>query len=484
MINEFQNITDIFVPDSLSVDDSNHSEYYDIQTNFIRHLYIKINILDQENKIVNEVSGKAIDGSYNINSESTVRRTCNLTFNLENGYLPNENSPFWINKKFQLYIGLKHINFDKIYWFNKGVYLINNPEISVSIANNTISISGLDKMALFNGDISGQLQVNTLAEAKDGVTKRDVIKALMVANNESEDKIFIFNPHTINNKIMDEQIPYNIESNIGDTVTTVLDKIIELLANYEYYYDINGNFIFKPKPMNSNYKDYFIVWDFEKYNNLIISVNRNIDYSNVKNRVTIWGGIHEDGYQPSYILKLEDSNDFYISPFTATNLGEKYYRDYVEQCDDYVDTILNFDVSVGNYYPYNSCVEFLGKYYLCINPNGVESDNDNTPDWDLINWEYICNSDDSSDIAKNMQKIHAYSIALCEQKANEILFHHHLASETISITCVPIYSLDVNTVIYINDELSGAKGYYVVTEISCQLNANGTMNITANKLYD
>nr|DAO08513.1 MAG TPA: hypothetical protein [Caudoviricetes sp.] len=30
----------------------------------------------------------------------------------------------------------------------------------------------------------------------------------------------------------------------GDTVTALLDKIVDVLGNFEYFYDINGRFIF------------------------------------------------------------------------------------------------------------------------------------------------------------------------------------------------------------------------------------------------
>nr|DAE09686.1 MAG TPA: Neugrin [Myoviridae sp. ctjhW4] len=31
----------------------------------------------------------------------------------------------------------------------------------------------------------------------------------------------------------------------GDTVTSALDKIKQVLGNYEYFYDLDGNFIFQ-----------------------------------------------------------------------------------------------------------------------------------------------------------------------------------------------------------------------------------------------
>jgi hypothetical protein len=34
-------------------------------------------------------------------------------------------------------------------------------------------------------------------------------------------------------------------ANAGETVVSILDKIKNILGNYEYFYDINGNFVFQ-----------------------------------------------------------------------------------------------------------------------------------------------------------------------------------------------------------------------------------------------
>nr|DAT84967.1 MAG TPA: protein of unknown function (DUF5047) [Caudoviricetes sp.] len=515
-------VQDILVPNNLDNSDNEHLYYYNIQSLPIRYLYIKIEIIDKDSKgqdiVINEVSGTAIDGSYNISVDSIIRRTCNLSFNLENGYIPNEQSPFWINKRFRLFIGLKNIEGTKIYWFNKGVYAINDPEINIAINDKTISINGLDKMALYTGDITGQLLSATLATVESGVTIENAVDSIMRSVGENQIKLV-----DTDKKQLQVVIPYDIESNIGDYVSNVLDKLLELIANYQYYYDLDGNFVFAPKPMNNNFDEFPIEWDFEKYNNLIISINRNISYSNVKNRITVWGGVHDDGYQPSYTQILnEDNENFRNSPFTVEKLNEFYpngsvmYRDYVEQDDDYVDTIWKYNRGKFKYYPKGSCIEYdykgnnghqnaYGriKAYWFNNTDKTLTDRDKYPpqppsSTDYSNWEYICDVGTLTDItdkANNgdteaqqtfqeyMKKIHAYSIELCKLKTDELMFYHNFASDTVTITCVPIYSLDVNTVINLNDKKSGAIGKYVVQEISCNLGTNGTMTIKANKLF-
>lgn len=485
-------VSEINVPHLLSISNQEHLEYYNIQTAPVRYLYIKIEILTEQDKIIGEISGTAIGGSFNISGDSTIRRTCDLTFNLEDGYLPEDNnSIFWINKKIKLYVGLSNIQQDKIYWFDKGVYIIKDPNINITTNSNTIKISGLDKMALYSGDIDGQLSTASMATYESGTTRADIVKAIMIDGGEQEDNIIIED-----DTVMKETIPYDIETSIGDCTTDGLDKVIDTLANYQYYYDLDGKFNFVSKPIKGDYKNSNIEWDFEQKNNVIISIDRNIDYTNVKNRITVWGGVHDDGYQPSYTLELTDNNsDFGDSPFTIEKLNEKHpdgstmYRDYVEQCDDFIDAVLDFDsTTIEVNYPYNICVNYNDIYYRCKNTKGT-TNLKGLPSANTTDWIKICTvaqlEDATGDTFENyMKKIHAYSIALCEKKAKELMFSYYLANDTITITCVPIYSLDVNSVIIMNDEKSGAKGFYVVKDISCQLNASGTMTITAHKLWD
>ena len=130
----------------------------------------------------------------------------------------------------------------------------------------------------------------------------------------------------------------SIITNIGDNVCTVLDKIANFLGNYEYFYDIDGNFIFQEKRnyLNNSYnptkemynaKPYYLdnnkdgvnggeaiqmspndlkligkenyradyysdqksVYTFNQGNGLITSYNNTPNYTNLKNDYHIWG---------------------------------------------------------------------------------------------------------------------------------------------------------------------------------------------------
>lgn len=91
-------------------------------------------------------------------------------------------------------------------------------------------------------------------------------------------------------------------SNMGETITSVLDKIKNMLVEFEYFYNIDGQFVFQKKPSyittmwgpdtnetrlkatgESQYSYIF------KGNELLVSFGNNPQIGNIKNDYSIWG---------------------------------------------------------------------------------------------------------------------------------------------------------------------------------------------------
>lgn len=71
-----------------------------------------------------------------------------------------------------------------------------------------------------------------------------------------------------------------------------------------------------------------------------------------------------------------------------------------------------------------------------------------------------------------------------DQRAAHEVFLHTNCAETVTIECVPIYSLSVNQLIRLNDSESGIFGKWAVKSINCGLSHDSTMTIEAYKVYD
>ena len=94
--------------------------------------------------------------------------------------------------------------------------------------------------------------------------------------------------------------------NVGETVTAMLDKIINMLGDFEYFYDIDGKFIFQRKKtyfstswnniVNNLDEQYIentaytsaISYSFED-GVLISSYNNNPNFANLRNDFSVWG---------------------------------------------------------------------------------------------------------------------------------------------------------------------------------------------------
>ena len=107
-----------------------------------RIIHTKINILNFDFQIVDEISGVVLDGStYNIDATSDIRRTCNIslipkdrTFNVEYG------GKLWMDKYIQVFIGIEDIT--------------HNNEINNRLLY--IADSGAEKVFVYQYDASGE----------------------------------------------------------------------------------------------------------------------------------------------------------------------------------------------------------------------------------------------------------------------------------------------------------------------------------------
>lgn len=64
---------------------------------------------------------------------------------------------------------------------------------------------------------------------------------------------------------------------------------------------------------------------------------------------------------------------------------------------------------------------------------------------------------------------------------NNYLYNHTYITESVTINSIPIYGLEPNTKILINDSEHGVEGEYIVDKLTIPLNYNGMMTINATK---
>lgn len=329
----------------------------------IRVQYAKIVLLSFDEKPIKEIQGNITAGSLSVNGSSAVRRTLSLTMQTsqETSKIDDIDNEISINKKIKVFVGYKnplkdYQYYGNIIWFPCGLFIISSATVQRNTQGWNISINGKDKMCCLDGTVGGTLPATTIFHEKLIQVNDEVIEVLEPTmfqiiyeavnhwGNEQPEKIIITDidekikmkvmymgdepiyfsnnydslsftsnkdhPHMISYgkdagyKQTDFTYPGELILNAGDTVVTLLDKIVDVLGNFEYFYDIEGNFIFQEiknylntgSPLNELTPD-----DYTKsYNNAkflyslteldtTTAITKNPKYDNVKNDFYVWG---------------------------------------------------------------------------------------------------------------------------------------------------------------------------------------------------
>lgn len=371
--------------------------------------------------------------------------------------------------------------------------------------------------------------------------------------------------------------------NIGESLTSILDKIRNMLVEFEYFYNIDGQFVFQKKqsfistlwtPINADEKrlmtEAMAIASNHAYrfsnNELIIAFNNSPNLLNLRNDFSIWGeresisgakipihmryAIDEKPIKYTTIDGVEYNIDDYdwreiiyqmaldyfkynylddfelqvaqvnptIYPDGRTGY-EGYYTDLQgfwrqlynpypkeEEKDMYYSEEENhkyWNKNVFNYpYLLNFWFDFLdisygsdmAKYSVKTIGNRPKAVNDtniksiyfrDTPDIifvkeiqsenQLPGYRYIQIGE-----RENMFSISAQGKS-AKNRLDELLYQHSYCIESANITSIPVYYLEPNTRIYIEDKETNLQGDYIVSKITIPLTYNGTMAITATK---
>lgn len=185
-------------------------------------------------------------------------------------------------------------------------------------------------------------------------------------------------------------------SSIGESLTSIIDKIVNMLGNYEYFYDLDGKFIFQRKKdyvstvwnniISSEEGDYATDAKFEsrfsyefRGNNLISSFSNQPNIQNLKNDYSVWGNrksvsdvdipIHYRyaiDRKPTLYKRIEVTADD-IAGYNAKHPDTPMKVQHFETEEEATFTAANYDwreliyCMAADYYAYGQLDSFLAK---------------------------------------------------------------------------------------------------------------------------
>lgn len=245
------------------------------QTNKI--IYTKIELLNKNFKILDTIEGNLISDSLSIDSESSIRRTYNVTFHVnDSSWSIGADKKIWLDRYLRVYVGYYHILSKKIKWYCQGIFVISQGSYSYDETTNTISLDCLDLMANLTGDIKGTIGSKLFIQ--NGNDIRNVLTSCLQAAGITQYYVCDMNDRTI---------PYDIEAEPTDTWYDVISEIVNLYVGYEFIFDVNGICRIQPTPLLASEP---VVLNNDILYPLFIKLNDStVDFSSIHNIVEVYG---------------------------------------------------------------------------------------------------------------------------------------------------------------------------------------------------
>lgn len=280
-----------------------HSNAYDSALSNLNNNYrMRLEILTDEETVIGEITkdlSLTAAGQITINYEQITRRSCSLSLiNVDNKYIPTKNSPFWLNRKFKLWLGL--VVGKDTYWWSQGIFYT----VSANATGRILSIEGVDK----GGALDGTLKLN-MTEAqyqfKRGTALTEMIKQTLALD--------VGNPYGANNspigfgdnRPIDSQPPligveyygFNTVADISiDANSYISEMFVNMAELYaaDCYYNTNGNLVFEQHIDSSGYNYVPTQWSFTDLSSTFEDVNYEYSYEG-ENVVTVYTNTTEAG---------------------------------------------------------------------------------------------------------------------------------------------------------------------------------------------
>lgn len=179
-----------------------------------RELFARITALTLNELPTETIEGRVTGGSINIDGNSALRRTCNLTMVADE---VNINDYYWgLHSKVKIEIGIKNtIDEDRpdIIWFPQGIFVLTAFNTSHTTNNYQISLNGKDKMCLLNGDIGGALTATVVFSEREiyDLENKTVITEYIPFKEIIREAVHTFGMEPYHNIIINDLDDYGIE---------------------------------------------------------------------------------------------------------------------------------------------------------------------------------------------------------------------------------------------------------------------------------
>ena len=497
-------------------------EQYNIVTQFYRDISIKLEVLDFDYYVIDEISGLAENASFNIDADSDIRRTCNISMILKDDYADNtlylseywkSGNPFWFDKYLRISIGIVDVITGEVVWNNQGIYLIDEPSIQYSATDNTLSFKAVDLMAQLTGLRDGNLEGLTYV-IPIGTSITSAMKS--VIQEQGFNEYIILEPPQATT-------PYEIKVDAGGTSYDILSELRDINPDWEMFFNTDGIFIFQQIASSQTSDDIISPYiTMEMFEDLYSEAELTTSFTDVKNYIEVYGKTIETNH--SATTTVSSGSATIKLDMAQADIGDSVY-DFLFIIGDLSNAIavlstpittlhiydtndvLLEDLSVTNtplrYNNYGYIIRISGsatnvQYLGYSQPFGLAwEDNEESPFYVGEQTSGDTTASSPTDILYNKPIFerqvrivlsggefdNIYSNDLAMQRAKYELYLRARLHDSIDITIVPIYWLDVNQIIEYQMPNETEPSYWLIKNVSTDFSVDGSQKISAIRYY-
>lgn len=481
-------------------------DYNILRQSYIKQ-YIKLDLLDFNMNVVDELSGNLIGLSVTVDANADLRRSCECSLVVtDSSFEIKPGGKIFLDKYIRPWIGYLNIRTGNIQWYNQGIYLINAPSYQYDAATYTLSFSGLDLMSKLTGLRNGELPGVPTKIPQGSDVRGAIIAALELGGFN---KYIVSECKNVDGTI--QEVPYDIEIAQGGTVYEILKELRDILPQYQMFFDVDGVFHYEMIPSG---KDAPTLIDDDVWQNILISESVSTDFENVKNYIEVYGRSHDIDHFSDKTTVSGSTVTLHIPSLTPTETGEFPLQEWTEigfvPPSDVTGSIqLTITAGASEAEPTTlgtyrfvskdgSSVNKLekDKYYvgqfqadgtfLDLGQDqayGIAYDNNpNSPFYvgDPVGSSsvgiirHVCYSGEYDNIMSN---------DLAKQRADIELYWRCRLNDSISLATIPIPWLDVNIIMSHAMKLQGEPKKYMIQSYNAQYGDTNSMIISASSWY-
>lgn len=413
---------------------SSSQQFADAQVSSLAIVMAKVQILDQNEVLLQELITRVIDGSVKVDktasdagktkSNNGVRRSFTLTLdNSDNSLKIGWPTGIWLSNRVKLFTGFQYADGTQEF-VPQGLFILRQPKATSKPTESSITLQGDDKAALLNGSPGG-----TLADTWTITVGADVATSIQTLAKLGGVTAFNFTPSTFT-------VPYTMTAQVGTTIWALIAQLAWSVS-WELYFDRNGYLVFRPQP---------------DYTALGPSASFGIDVSNDRE--------FDTSTEYAFISSTQIEADTTVVRLAPGSSTPNPYMG--------TDKVIDDNDSTTN--PANHIVVIGGSSQTAtVYAEAIDS-SPNSPTSTVTLGQ---------DRVRVVQDPIITTQSQAQARANYELLNSVIAAEKQTLSFLPNYLLDEEDIITLNDPNVGIAKNYVAIKLDIPLKWDGTMSVEA-----